>query len=120
GTIALASARMAEILGYAAGRMQGASLLSFVDPSDVPRPKALIERAGTGRTETGLRLRHSDGGAIDARLAASPVAGVTPGCPGVAVAVMDVTAQRVVEEKARHRNVQLYVINQVVRTATSS
>jgi len=120
GTIVLASARMAEILGYAAGRMQGASFLSFVDPSDVPRAKALIERAGTGRTETGLRLRHSDGGAIDARLAASPVAGVTPGCPGVAVAVMDVTAQRVVEEKARRRNVQLYVINQVVRTATSS
>ncbi len=120
GTILFASARMAEILGYAVGRMQGASFLSFVDQGDVPLAKALIERAGRERAEAGLRLRRSDGAAIDARIAASPVTGVNPGYPGVAVGVADVTGQRLAEEKARRRNAQLYVINQVVRTATSS
>jgi PAS domain S-box-containing protein len=120
GTTIFASARMAEILGYAVSRIQGASFLSFVDPGDVPRAKTLIEQGEWRRAEAELRLRRSDGAAIDALLAASPVTGGSPGYLGVAVGVMDVTGQKIAEEKARRRNAQLYVINQVVRTATSS
>nr|WP_303715893.1 PAS domain-containing sensor histidine kinase [Methanoculleus marisnigri] len=120
GTTIFASARMAEILGYAVSRIQGASFLSFVDPGDVPRAKTLIEQGEWRRAEAELRLRRSDGAAIDALLAASPVTGESPGYLGVAVGVMDVTGQKIAEEKARRRNAQLYVINQVVRTATSS
>ena len=120
GIIVFASARMAEILGYATDEMQGASFLSFVDPDDTTRAKTLLEQGREGRVETGLRLRRSDGAAIDARLAATPVTGGSPGDPGVAIGVADITRQRIAEEKAQRRNTQLYVINQVVRTATSS
>ncbi len=120
GTTIFASARMAEILGYAVSLIQGASFLSFVDPGDVPRARMLIEQGEWRRAEAELRLRRSDGAAITALLAASPVTGGSPGYLGVAVGVMDITGQKIAEEKARRRNAQLYVINQVVRTATSS
>ena len=120
GTIVVASARMAEIVGCAVGRMEGASFFSFVDSGDVPRAKALVEQGMERRVEVELRLRRSGEAMIDARLAASPVAGVSPGYPGVAVGVLDITGQRLAEEKIRARNAQLSVINQVVGTATSS
>lgn len=120
GTVIFASARMTEILGCAPGSMQGLSFLSFVDPGDVPRAKALIDRDEGGRIDVEFRLRRSDGTVIDARLAASPVVGGSAGYPGVAVAVMDITEQKLAEARARGRNAQLSVINQVVRAATSS
>ncbi|MDV2482651.1 GAF domain-containing protein [Methanoculleus sp. Wushi-C6] len=39
---------------------------------------------------------------------------------GVAIGVADITAQRRTEERVRRRNIHLHVINEVVRTATSS
>ncbi|MCK9278729.1 MAG: ATP-binding protein [Methanoculleus sp.] len=120
GTTIFASARMAEILGYAEGEMPGTSFLSFVDPGDVPRAKALIGRWGQGgREEAELRLRRSDGDAVDARLVTSPVAGGNAGCLGLAVGVLDL-GRRLAEEKSGRRNAQLYIINQVVRAATTS
>lgn len=120
GTIAFASARMAEFLGCTAAGMQGVSLLAFVDPADTLQVEALIERGREGRAEAESRLRRSDGGMIAVRLAASPVTGGSGECMGVAVGVVDITAERHAEERLRRRNVQLNVINQIVRTATSS
>lgn len=120
GTIVFASARMKEILGYTTDEMQGTPFLSFVDRVDVPRARILIERDGGGREETELRLRRSDRRVIDARLTTSPVTGGNSGYVGVAIGVADITNQKLAEERIRRRNTQLYVINQVVRTATSS
>jgi PAS domain S-box-containing protein len=120
GTTVFASARMAEILGYAEGEMPGTSFLSFVDPADVPRAKALIGRWGQGgREEAELRLQRSDGDAVDVRFVTSPVAGGSAGCLGVAVDVMDL-GRRLAEEKPGRRNAHFYIINQVVRAATAS
>ncbi len=120
GMTVFASARMGEILGSPAAGVMGVSFLSFVDPADVPRAKALIAQGRDGRAEAGLRLRRSDGGVIDARLTASRVTGEGGEYRGLAIGVTDITAQRRAEEELRRRNVQLNVINQLVRTATSA
>ncbi|WP_292517553.1 ATP-binding protein [Methanoculleus sp.] len=119
-TIVFASTRMGEILGYTADEMQGVSFLTFVDPDDAPQANVLLEQGRGGHGEAELRLRRSDGGIVDARLAVSPVTGGSAGYRGLAIGVADVTRQKRAEEKVRRRNTQLYVINQVVRTATSS
>ena len=111
GTTLFASARMAEILGYAAEEMLKAPFLSFVDPEDAPRAEALLGTAG--RAEAEFRLRRFDGERVGVRLIVFPVT-----C-GTAVGVMDIR-ERPAEEEIRRRNVQLSIINQVVRTATSS
>jgi PAS domain S-box-containing protein len=121
GTMVFASARLGEILGYPADMMPGVSVLAFVDPVDMPRAKALLgPRSRDRREEVELRLRRSDGEAIDARLAASPVTGGNGEYLGTVMGVADITEQNVAGESVRRRNVQLDVINRVVRTATSS
>jgi len=121
GVIMFASARMAEILGYPAGELPGTSFLSFVDQDDAPRAAALIGRwSEDGRKEAELRLRRSDGEAVAARVAASPVTAGGEEHPGMAIGVADITGQKTAEEKVRRRNAQLDAINQVVRTAAAS
>ena len=118
GIAVFASTRAAEILGYTEDGISGTPFLSLVDPGDASRAEALL---GVGeRSEAELRLRRSDGATVDALLAVSPVFAGSGERLGTAVGVMGITGWKLVEEKVRRRNTQLYVINQVVRAATSS
>lgn len=111
GVTLFSTTRVADILGYAAEELPGTAFTSFVDPEDASLAETLLRR-GRGRKEAELRLQRSDGEVVGARLTAFPA--------GDGTAVIVDAEERPGEEEIRQRATRLYVINQVVKAATSS
>lgn len=95
-----ANRRMAEMLGYTVGEMEGRSLFDFMDAGARATAARLLEkrRAGT-RERHEFVFRRKDGGAIRAEIGASPIYGPDGRVEGALALVMDITQRRHAEEE---------------------
>ncbi|MBW3660439.1 MAG: PAS domain S-box protein [Gemmatimonadetes bacterium] len=91
-----------RIFGYAADEVIGSSP-PFVSPEKRGEHRALLERALAGERHEGVEVRRlkKDGEEIDLLLYTAPTYGWDGEITGVAVALLDVTQRKVLEEQLR-------------------
>jgi PAS domain S-box-containing protein len=99
GTV-FVNARMAEMLGYTVGEMQGRPLFDFMDEAGVRIARKKLEQREAGIAEQhDFEFLRKDGSRLYALLGASPIMDSDGSYRGSVAAVLDITGRRQAEEE---------------------
>jgi PAS domain S-box-containing protein len=106
--------RMAELLGYSAGEMQGRAVLEFVFPEDLPVAQQRVASTLQGHfAQFDFRFRRCDGNELPALAATSPVRDSAGQITGALGMFTDLTESKRLEQ---HTGKALEALLQMART----